>query len=56
MATTVINQEREKVISPNLEDTVSSTERGVYYIQHKWVVDSTTLQPVGVQNSVSFPS
>ncbi len=55
MATIVINQEREKVISPNLEDTVSS-ERGVYYIQHKWVVDSTTLQPVGVQNSVSFPS
>jgi len=56
MATTILNQKREKVISPNLEDTVSATEEGVYYIQHKWVIDDNTLQPVRVLNSVSFPS
>ena len=56
MATTILEQEREKVISPNLNDTVSSTEKSVYYITHKWVLDENTLQPVGTQVEVSFPS
>jgi len=56
MATTILNQERKKVISPNLGDTVSSTEKSVYYIQHKWVIDENTHQPVGTQIEVSFPS
>ena len=34
----------------------AATEKGVYYIQQKWVIDDDTLQPVGVVNSVSFPS
>lgn len=56
MATTILDQEREKVVSPNLGDTVSSTEPSIYYIKHKWVLDDNTLQPVGTQVEVSFPS
>lgn len=56
MSTTNLDQAREMVISPNLGETVSSTEPSVYYIQHKWVLDSTTHQPVGTQIEVSFPS
>lgn len=53
---TVLDQEREKVISPNLGDTVSSTEPSVYYITNKWVLDENTNLPIGTQIEVSFPS
>jgi hypothetical protein len=53
---TILNQEREKVISPTLGDKISSTEEGVYYIQQKWVLDENTNLPVGTIVEVSFPS
>lgn len=56
MATIILEQAREKVISPNLGDTVSSTEKSVYYIRNKWVLDENTHLPVGTQIEVSFPS
>ncbi len=56
MATTIVNQEREKVISPTLGDKMSSSEPSVYYVTHKWVLDSTSNVPVGTQVEISFPS
>ena len=53
MSTTDVNQQKKKVISPNLDDVYDATD-GVYYVQNVWIIDDATLQPVGVKQEVTF--
>ena len=53
MAVVEAEQEKEKVISPNLKD-VDETTNGVYYIQNVWQIDEATGRPVGTRMNVTF--
>ena len=53
MATVEAEQEKEKVISPNLDD-VDETTNGVYYIQNVWQIDEATGRHVGTRMNVTF--
>jgi len=51
MATTDVEESREMVISPTLEDNVPVTT-GVYYIRNTHRVDSTNLTSVGTTHEI----
>ena len=53
MAIVTAEQEKEKVISPNLNDVVPPTN-GVYYIQNVWKIDEATGMPVGTTHNVTL--
>ncbi len=53
MATVEVEQKREKIISPNLDD-VDDTTDGVYYNQLVWQIDEATGQPVGTRLNVTL--
>lgn len=53
MAIVTAEQEKEMVISPNLDDIEETTE-GVYYVQNVWRIDEATLRPVGMTHNVTF--
>jgi hypothetical protein len=53
MAVVTAEQEKEMVISPNLDDVEETTE-GVYYIQNVWRIDEATGMPVGTTHNVTL--
>lgn len=46
-------QENKMLISPTLDDTVSSTD-GVYYIKNIHIVDSTNFTLVGTRQQITL--
>lgn len=53
MATTDVEESKEKTVSPTLEDRVPVTT-GIYYSQNIHQVDSTNLTLVGTRHEITL--